>query len=298
MEKKLTLGLLIHIKILAIATLAMLQPVPSPGQQTIAFDINTPNTYKRLFLFNTQLIADSVELKNTSGKRLPAEYITPMEYVHAYAPEIILFEAGGSIFYIDTAGDFYLRDSERPDNKPVSMGFNVDTFNLGNKDIIFECVEKDAGENLVVYAIPLSKYKVAATEPQVSTKLTFNIEEIIYTAKGKVPPRLLAKWKDEISFNPENRKIMYEFSVNMPRDMVRRGNVTLMIYDLSNQVVAIYPNIKKPVTLLKRENIMSATYIYKVFFNGDEEVKKGLIHFMTPDEEERKGNAPAAQTNK
>ncbi|HYG15959.1 MAG TPA: hypothetical protein VEC12_09420 [Bacteroidia bacterium] len=288
---------LTHIKILAIAILAMLQPVPSAGQQTIAFDINTPNTYKRLFLFNTQLPADSVELKNTAGKSLPSEYITPMEYAHVYAPEIILFEAEGSLFCIDTAGNFYLRDTEKPDSKPVSLGICIDTLNLGMKDIILECSEKDM-ENLVVYAVPLSKYKVAGTEPQVSTKLTFNIEEIVYTAKGKVPPTLLASWKDKITFDPENRKVMYEFKINMPRDMVRRGSVTLIIYDLSNQVVAIYPDIKKTTTALKRENIMSATYIYKVFFNGDEEVKKGLIHFMSPDEDERKGNTAGEQTNK
>jgi hypothetical protein len=279
-------GCLNHIKIFVI-TAMILQGHSAFAQKTIAFDISTQNDNKRVFLFNTRLKTDSVHLKNKAGKNLPADNVFPADYPHKYAPEIILFEADGSVLFIDTGGNFYMRDVENIDAKPISLKINIDTLGLGKKNLVIECSNRDL-ENLEVFVVPFDKYRVASAMPQVTTKLSFRLEEIIYGAKGKTPPRLLDLWKDQIQFNPEDRKILYDFQLILPIDMVKRGKTTLIIYDLSYQVVAIYPDLTKTVNVITRDNIISATYVYKIFMNGKEEVKKGLIHYLSPEDEQKK----------
>jgi hypothetical protein len=292
-------GFLNHIKTFVITAMILLQGHSAFAQQTIAFDISTQNDNKRVFLFNTRQQVDSVHLKNKAGKNLPADNVFPADYPHKYAPEIILFEADGSVLYIDTGGNFYMRDVENFEAKPISLKINIDTLGLGKKNLMIECSNRDL-ENLEVFVVPFDKYRVASTTPQVTTKINFRLEEIIYGAKGKTPPRLLDLWKEQIQFNPADRKILYDYQLILPFDMVKRGKVTLIVYDLSYQVVAIYPDMTKTVNTITRDNIISATYVYKIFMNGKEEVKKGLIHYLSPEDEQKKQellNPPPAETD-
>lgn len=280
-------GFLNHIKKVILQAVCLLQIFAANAQQTISFDITTASDNKRIFLFNTQLPGDSVVFKNKQGKKLPAESVIPSEFSHLLAPEIILFESDGSMLYIDSGGNFFIRDVENPDAKPVSLKTNLDTLKLGKKNLVIECSSRDL-ENLEVFVVPFEKYAVSNAVPQVNTKLTFRLEDIIYGAKGVTPPRLLDLWKEQITFDPADRKVMYDYKLILPKEMVKRGKVTLIIYDLSYQVVAIYPDLVKPVNVIKRDNIISATYVYKVFMNGKEEVKKGLIHYLSPEDEQKK----------
>lgn len=266
------------------------------AQQTIAFDITTTTDFKKAFLFNTTRLADSTKLLNKAGKKLPDDWVYALEFPHIINNEIILFEADGSALLIDSGGNFMMRDMEKVDAKAIPLHINIDTLGLGKKDLMIECSNRDL-ENLVIYVQPFSQYKVAGSEPTVKSKFTFRLEEIIYGAKGKIPPRLIDLWREQVKIEPENRKVLYEFSVIVPKDMLKRGTVSLMIYDLSYQVVAIFPELKKTVNVIKRDNIITNTYVYKIFINGDEEVKKGLIHFLSPEDEEKKQKELEEQQN-
>lgn len=279
-----------HIKICLFVLIGTIFCTRLHGQQTISYDITTATDFKKVFLFNTQLPADSAKLKNKAGRPLPDDNVYALEFSHIINTEFILFEADGSALIIDTGGNFLMRNLENFDAKPIPLHINIDTLGLGRKNLIIECSNRDL-ENLVVYAVPYSKYRLANAEPAVNTKLSFRLEEIIYGAKGKIPPRLIDLWREQIKFDPENRKILYDFKVILPKDMLKRGTVSLMIYDLTYQVVAIFPELKKPINTIKRDNIITNTYVYKIFINGDEEVKKGLIHFLSPEDEEKKQKA-------
>lgn len=280
-----------NIKILFLAAFCLLAASRSNAQKTIAVDINNSDYSKRFFLYNTKYITDSIYWKNSAGKNIPRDEIYAADLRHNLVEEIVLFETDGSLLCIDTGGNFYMRDGTNPDSKPVYLKTNIDELGLGHKNIILECSNADL-ENLYVYAIPYASYKVSAKEPSVPTKLTVRLEDLIYGAKGKTPPRLLSLWEEEIKIDPEDRKILYEFRVYLPKEMIVRGKATMMIYDLSHQVVAIYPNLNKLVNVVRRENIMSATYVYKIFF-GEEEVKKGLIHYLSPENEAKEKESQA-----
>lgn len=285
-----------HIKTFLLVLVGIILCTRLHGQQTIAYDVTTATDYKKVFLFNTLLATDSAKLKNKAGRPLSDDNVYALEFSHIINTEFILFETDGSALVIDTGGNFLLRNMENFDAKPIPLHINIDTLGLGKKNLIIECSNRDL-ENLVVYVVPYSKYRLANIEPAVTTKLTFRLEEIIYGAKGKVPPRLIDLWREQIKFDPENRKIMYEFKLILPKDMLKRGTVSLMIYDLTYQVVAIFPELKLPVNNIKRDNIITNTYVYKIFINGDEEVKKGLIHFLSPEDEEKKQKALEEQQN-
>lgn len=286
-------GFLSHIKILLIVIPGLFSFITAHGQHSLTIDISPPGSYKRVLMFNTRLRADSLKLQNATGKQIPKDYVFAAPLFHKNTPEFSLYETGGSALVMDTGGNLYMRDLENPDAKPIPLKMNIDTVGLGKKDIMIECSDRDP-LNLVIYVFPASQYKVTDLEPKVTTKITIRLEELIYGAKGKVPPRLLDLWKDQVRIDPDNRRVLYDFTLILPKDMVKRGEVTLMIYDLSNQVVAIYPNLKKTENVIKRDNIMTNTYIYKVYLNGTEEVKKGLIHYLSPENEEKK----LEQTNK
>ncbi len=279
-----------HIKTCLFVLIGIILCIRLHGQQTISYDITTATDYKKVFLFNTLLASDSAKLKNKAGRTLPDENVYALEFSHIINTEFILFETNGSALVIDTGGNFFMRNLENFDAKPIPLHINIDTLGLGIENLIIECSNRDL-ENLVVYVVPYSKYRLANTEPAVNTKLSFRLEEIIYGAKGKVPPRLIDLWREQIKFDPENRKVLYDFKVIVPKDMLKRGTVSLMIYDLSYQVVAIFPELKNPINTITRDNIITNTYVYKIFINGDEEVKKGLIHFLSPEDEEKKQKA-------
>ena len=229
-----------HIKTFLLVLVGIILCTRLHGQQTIAYDVTTATDYKKVFLFNTLLATDSAKLKNKAGRPLSDDNVYALEFSHIINTEFILFETDGSALVIDTGGNFLLRNMENFDAKPIPLHINIDTLGLGKKNLIIECSNRDL-ENLVLYVVPYSKYRLANIEPAVTTKLTFRLEEIIYGAKGKVPPRLIDLWREQIKFDPENRKIMYEFKVILPKDMLKRGTVSLMIYDLTYQVVAIFP---------------------------------------------------------
>lgn len=257
------------------------------GQTSFAIDIAPPGSYKRIVLFNTKIKPDSLKLLNANGKPLPKQYIATTELPHIEHPEFVLFEEDGSALIIDTGGNLFMRNTENEKALPISLKTNIDSLGLGLKNLIIECSTRDM-ENLVIYVCPAAKFKVQSTEPTITTKFVFKLDDILYGAKGKVSPKMVAAWQNQVQINPEDRKVMYDYKLILPRDMIKRGQVTLMIYDLSHQVVAIYPDLKKTENIIKRDNIMTNTYIYRVFFNGETEVKKGLIHYLSPENEKKK----------
>lgn len=257
------------------------------AQKTIVYDVATDTENKLVILFNTSLQLDSAPIFNKRKKALTDDEAFKTEYYHIDTRFITLFETDGSALLIDTGGNFFIQDIDSFEAKPKPLRINVDTIGAGKKNIIIEASSRDL-ENLKVFVIPYDKYYLSSGEPTVKTQLSFKLEEIIYGAKNKVPPRLLDLWHEKVSFVPANRKVLYNFSVVIPPSMANReGKKILMVYDLSNQVVAIFPDLNKEVNVLRRENIISKTYIYKLYFN-DEEVKKGLIHFLSPEDEEKK----------
>ncbi len=269
----------------------------SKAQKTIAFDIATSTDSKQILLFNTSLHLDSAPIYTTKKRKLSVDEAYASEYYHNEIQFFQLFEADGSALLIDTGGYLYLQDNENIEAKPKPLYINIDTLGLGRKNLIIETSSKDL-ENLKLFVIPYAKYTFKGGEPNVKSQLSLRLEEIIYGAKNKVPPRLLDLWNEQVKFIPENRKILYNFSIILPPSMVyRKGEKTLMVYDLANQVVAIFPNLDKDVNVLRRENIMTKTYIYKLYFN-EEEVKKGFLHFLSPEDEQKKKeaeNAPPAK---
>lgn len=275
--------------------LGMLQSTAVVAQNTIVYDIATDSESKQIFLFNTTLKSDSAPIFNKANKQLTEYDAYVSDNFHIDIRFFTLFEADGSALLIDTGGNFFTLDNENIEAKPKPLYINIDTLGAGKKNIVIETSSNDL-ENLKVFVIPYAKYRLAAGEPKVKTQMSFRIEEIIYGAKNKVPPRLLDIWKEEVSFVPENRKVLYNFSVILPQSMVNRsGERTLMVYDLANQVVAIYPHLNKKNNVLYRENIMTKTYIYKLYFN-DEEVKKGFLHFLSPEDEQKKNEEKKAES--
>lgn len=277
-----------HIKYcLLILVIGVLQSVAVQAQNTIAYDISTSTDYKRVFLFNTQLRADSAPIFNKAGRKLSEEEAFAMDNPHADYRFVTLFESDGSALLLDTGGNLFLQNVEDFEAKPKPLHINIDTLGVKTENVIIETSSNDL-ENLKLFVIPYSKYKVSNGEPAVKTQMSLRLEEIIYGAKGKVPPRLLDMWREQIKFIPENRKILYDFTLVLPESMVyREGTITMMIYDLSYQVVAIFPDLQKAVNVIRRDNILTNTYVYKIFFN-EEEVKKGLIHFLSPEDEKKK----------
>lgn len=257
------------------------------AQKTIVYDIATETESKLVFLFNTSLQLDSAPIFNKKKRALTADEAYQTEYYHNDSRFIPLFEADGSALLIDTGGYLFTRDNDNFEAKPKPLNINIDTLGAGKKNLIIEVSSRDL-ENLKIFVIPYTKYYLSSGDPNVKSQLSLKLEEIIYGAKNKVPPRLLDLWKEQVSFVPADRKVLYNFSVVLPPSMAHReGNKILMIYDLSHQVVAIFPDLNKTENILYRENIISKTYIYKLYFN-EEEVKKGFIHFLSPEDEEKK----------
>lgn len=279
-------GIIIYSKILFFLLAICLQGI-AIGQTSFAIDISPPGSYKRVVLFNTKTKTDSIKLLNTNGKPLPKQYVVAIPMHHVEYPEITLFEEEGSALVIDTGGNLLMRNMENDKALPVPLKINIDSLGLGVKNLVIECCTSDM-ENLVLYVSPASQYKVQSTEPTLKTKFVFKLDEILYGAKGKASPKMVAAWQSQIQINPEDRKVLYDYKLLLPKDMIKRGQVTLMIYDMSHQVVAIYPDLKKTENIIKRDNIMTNTYIYRVFFNGEVEIKKGLIHYLSPENEKKK----------
>lgn len=279
-----------HINYPLLLLVSLLQCVALNAQRTISFDITTDYDSKQVLLFNTNLYADSAPLVNKAKRKLTEDEAFASEYSHSDMRFFTLFEADGSALLIDTGGYFYIIDNDNVNAKEKPLYINIDTIGAGKKNIIIEASSRDL-VNLKIFVTPYANYRVSDAEPKVRTQLSLKLEEIIYGAKNKVPPRLLDMWNEQVSFTPTNRKILYNFSVILPSSMANReGKKTLMVYDLANQVVAIFPDLNKEINTLRRENIMTKTYIYKLYFN-EEEVKKGFLHFLSPEDEQKKKEA-------
>lgn len=274
----------------AAIVLSLLLCFTAQGQKTIVFDIATETENKLILLFNTSLQLDSTPIFNHKKRALTEDEAYKTEFYHSDTRFFTLFEADGSALLIDTGGNLFTQDIDNFEAKPKPLYINIDTLGSGKKNLILETSSKDL-ENLKIFVIPYTKYYLSNGDPKVQTQLSLKLEEIIYGAKNKVPPRLLDAWKEQVSFIPENRKILYNFSIILPPSMAnRKGKKTLMVYDLANQVVAIFPHLDKTNNILLRENIITKTYIYKLYFN-EEEVKKGFLHFLSPEDEKKKNEA-------
>lgn len=233
----------------------------------------------RCMLFNSNKTCDSLDLRDFQNKKPDLELL--ICYVQDYEGNaIMLYEKAGVGIYIDSTGALYSQNNYATVPKPYPLNLNIDQLLRGRKDMVVETDDSDY-DSLVIRAVPLSEYRLGRVNKKGATQLALYYDNFTYPAMGELSPAILNKLQDGIKVFPEDGKVEDKITIYIPMELINvPGSFSLYVYDLRGNILRMFTDLDQNENVLHRENLMSGTYRYAIYFGPAKvEVKKGMLNF-------------------
>lgn len=233
----------------------------------------------RAVVFNSSKTCDSLGLKDYQGKKPDADLLVCYEQEYSES-DLLIHDRNGVAVFVDSTGALYSKDNYAPKASPYYLNLNIHQLLKGRKDIVVEADDSDY-DSLVIRAIPLSEYRLGRINKKGATQIALYYDNFTYPAKGELAPAVLNQLYDGIKMFPEDGKVEDKITIYIPMEVVNvPGSFSLYIYDLQGNILRMYTDLDKNENVLYRENLISGTYRYAIFFDsGKIEVKKGMLNF-------------------
>lgn len=233
-------------------------------------------------IFNTSLSCDSLGLKDWSGRNPEPDALVCYSSVYS-GNDLVLYDYSGVSVMMDSTGRLYSKDQFNPKATPYYLNVHIDQLLKGRRDILVEA-DGSASDSLVLRAVPLKDYRLGRVNKTGSNHIAIFYDHFTYPAKGELSPEDMNELLDGIQMIPEDGKVEDKLVLIIPIDKVDvPGTFSLYIFDLKGNILRMYTNLDKVENILYRENFMSGTYKYAIYFdNGKIEIKKGMLNFIEP----------------
>lgn len=251
----------------------------SRAQTVTQFEGYFNNTDHRCMLLNSSKTCDSLDLRDFQNKKPDPDLLVCHVEDHT-GMDIMLYEKGGVGIYMDSSGALYSKNNYALAPIPYALNLNIDQVLKGRKDMVVETDDSDY-DSLVIRAVPLSEYRLGRVNKKGATQIALYYDNFIYPAMGELSPVILNKLQDGIKIFPEDGKVEDKITIYIPMEIVNvPGSFSLYIYDLSGNVLRMFTDLDQNENVLHRDNLMSGTYRYAIYFGpGKVEVKKGMLNF-------------------
>lgn len=236
----------------------------------------------RCMVFNSNLSCDSLELLDYRGKKPDPEMLVC--YTTEYAEsDLMLYEKNGVSIYADSNGNLYSKDNYGITSQPYYLNITLKQLHKGRENIVIEADDYDY-DSLVLRAIPLKDYRLGRVNSKTISRVAIYYDNFTYPAKGELSPTLLNQLYDGVKMIPEDGKVEDKLTIIIPVDLVNvPGTFSLYIYDLKGNILRMETGLNQKENIIFRENFMSGTYRYAIFFGPQRtEIKKGMLHFKEP----------------
>ncbi|MBI1221669.1 MAG: hypothetical protein GC180_03610 [Bacteroidetes bacterium] len=236
----------------------------------------------RAVVFNPKGNCDSLHLKLANGRSPDPDALVCYEQVYD-ENDLMLYEKNGVAIYVDSAGQLYSKDNYGLLAKPYYLNISLKELTKGKDNIIVEADDYDY-DSLVLRAIPTMDYRLGKKNTKSISRVAIYYDNFTYPAKGELSPTLLNELYDGIKMIPEDGKVEDKLTIIIPVDRVNvPGTFSLYIYDLKGNILRMETGLKSRENFIYRENLMSGTYRYAIFFGPQRtEIKKGMFHFIEP----------------
>lgn len=233
----------------------------------------------RCMVLNSNIPCDSLGLKDFQGKKPDPDLLVC--YVQDYTgTDILLYERAGIGIYMDSSGALYSQNNYAMSPSPYALNLNINQLLKGRRDMVIEADDSDY-DSLIIRAVPLNEYRLGRSNTKGATQVALYYDNFTYPAMGELSPAILNKLQEGIKIFPEDGKVEDKLTIYIPMDLVNvPGNFSLYIYDLRGNILRMYTNLTQEENILHRENLMSGTYRYAIYFGPARvEVKKGMLNF-------------------
>jgi len=236
----------------------------------------------RCMVMNSDKTCDSLNLKDYQGKKPDMEMLVCYEQDYT-GQDVMIYDRNGVAIFMDTLGNLYSKDNYKAESKPYYLNIHIKDLLKGRRDMVIEADDSDY-DSLVLRAIPLKDYRLGRVNKKGSTQIAIYYDNFTYPAKGELSPTVMNKMYDGIKMIPEDGKVEDKLTIIIPINEVNvPGSFSLYIYDLRGNILRMYTNLNKVENIIYRENFMSGTYRYVIYFdNGKVEIKKGMLNFKEP----------------
>ena len=236
----------------------------------------------RAVMVNQTVTCDSLGMLDYNGRKPHADALICYEAEYLES-DLMLYEKNGVSIYVDSSGELYSKDNYGLSAKPFYLNINLRQLHLDKENIIIEADDNDY-DSLVLRGIALKDYRLGRSNKKAVSKVTLYYDNFTYPAKGELSPNQLNALYDGIRFIPEDGKVEDKLVVIIPVDVINvPGTFSLYIYDLKGNILRMETNLTKAENIIYRENFMSGTYRYAIFFGPQRtEIKKGMLHFKEP----------------
>ncbi len=247
------------------------------------FEAYSNYTDHRCFLFNSDKPCDSLNFRDYTGKEMGQDEVICYTQEYDGVTPLQLYDRNGVAVFVDSLGNLYSFDSYNPQAKPFYLNINLRQLIRGRQNIVLECDDRDY-DSLVIWAIPFENYRLGRENRKGANKVAIYYDNFVYPAKGELSPTSISKLQQGFRMIPEDGKVEDKLTLLIPvQEVGVPGSFSLYIYDLKGNILRMYTRITEEETIIYRENFMSGTYRYAVFFDpGRVEIRKGLLHFIEP----------------
>lgn len=236
----------------------------------------------RCMLMNSTKTCDSLQLKDYLGKKPDPELLICYEQDYT-GLDVMIYDRNGVAIFMDSLGNLYSKDNYKTDSKPYYLNIHIKDLLKGRTDMVVEADDSDY-DSLVLRAIPLKDYRLGRENKKGATQIAIYYDNFTYPAKGELSPAVMNKLYDGIKMIPEDGKVEDKLTIIIPINEVNvPGSFSLYIYDLRGNILRMYTNLNKVENIIYRENFMSGTYRYVIYFDsGKVEIRKGMLNFKEP----------------
>lgn len=237
------------------------------------------NLDHRCMIFNSSKTCDSLDLRDFQNKKPDPDLLVCHVEDHT-GSDIMLYEKAGIGIYMDSTGSLYSKNNYAVSPIPYPLNLNIDRLLKGRKDMVVEADDSDY-DSLVIRAVPLSEYRLGRVNKKGASQIALFYDNFTYPAMGELSPVILNKLQDGIKIFPEDGKVEDKITIYIPMEIVNvPGSFSLYIYDLRGNVLRMFTDLDQNENVLHRENLMSGTYRYAIYFGPAKvEVKKGMLNF-------------------
>jgi|GEM_PF-2314488 len=257
--------------------------LPAAAQRTIThFEGYFNYIDHRCMLMNSDKTCDSLHLKDDQGKK--PDPVMLVCYQQDYTGfDVLLYDRSGVAIFMDTLGNLFSKDNYKIDSKPFYLQIHINQLLKDRKDMVLEADDSDY-DSLILRAIPLKDYRLGRVNKKGATQIAIYYDNFTYPAKGELSPAVLNKLYDGIKMIPKDGKVEDKLTIIIPISEVNvPGSFSLYIYDLRGNILRMYTNLNQEENIIYRENLISGTYRYIIYFDsGKIEIKKGMLNFKEP----------------
>ena len=191
--------------------------------------------------------------------------------------KLLLYQGANAAVYLNPNGNLDILDTEK--KKWIVGVASIDATLLKESNQVL-WLDLSRADSMVVFMTHAAAYRLGVTKQKPQRKITLSFNDIDYRYLGLLNTNDLELLSSTFQLSPANGIVIDSLIFNLHYDpKTMKESYTIHLLTLQNLSLKVYADIRNPVYVIHRENMLTGTYRYKVMYANRNEISSGMFHF-------------------